>query len=63
MENIQNSESIMYVMINGRLYDAETLTEKDKQASKFWWQNEKYAGFGYHEAGETHHQGHCSCGK
>jgi hypothetical protein len=40
LENIRNSNTLRYVMKNGRLYDANTLDEvwpRQKKAS-FWWQ-------------------------
>ncbi|MFQ5750523.1 MAG: amidohydrolase family protein, partial [bacterium] len=42
LENIQNSESILYVMKNGRLYDAETMNEIGNHPHKrgrFYWEN------------------------
>lgn len=41
LDDIKNSESIRYVMINGRLYDASTLHEignYDKKHNKFWFE-------------------------
>lgn len=41
LDDIQNSESIRYVMLNGRLYDAATLNEignYDKKRTKFWFE-------------------------
>ena len=41
MDDIRNSEKIKYVMLNGRLYDAETMNEignHPKPRNKFWWQ-------------------------
>lgn len=41
LEDIRNSEKIQYVMINGRLFDAESMSELSdtvKPRSKFWWQ-------------------------
>jgi len=53
LENIRNTESIKYVMVNGRLYDAETMNEignYDKKRTKFYWENNKYnASFPWHE--------------
>jgi len=53
LEDIRNSDSIKYVMVNGRLYDAETMNEignYDKKRSKFYWENNKYnASFPWHE--------------
>ena len=46
MDNIYNTESIRYTMINGRLYDAETMNEignHRKQRSQFYWEQNKNA--------------------
>ena len=42
LENIRNSESISFVMVNGRLYNASTMNETGnhpKARGKFWWEN------------------------
>jgi imidazolonepropionase-like amidohydrolase len=41
LDNIRNSDKIKYVMVNGRLYDAETMNEignREKPRLHFWWQ-------------------------
>ena len=41
LENIRNSESIRYVMVNGRLYDAATMNEvggKQRKREPFYWE-------------------------
>ncbi|MBI5474209.1 MAG: PD40 domain-containing protein [Ignavibacteriae bacterium] len=41
LENIRNSESIRYVMLNGRLYDASTMNEvggKQRKREPFYWE-------------------------
>ena len=41
LENIRNTESISYTMVNGRLYDAEQLNEignYNKPRTKFYWE-------------------------
>lgn len=46
LDNIYNTESIRYTMVNGRLYDAETLNETgnyNKERSKFYWETGKNA--------------------
>jgi imidazolonepropionase-like amidohydrolase/Tol biopolymer transport system component len=46
LENIRNTESIVYTMVNGRLYDAATLSEVgnySKPAPKFHWELSKNA--------------------
>jgi Tol biopolymer transport system component/imidazolonepropionase-like amidohydrolase len=45
LENIQNSNSVIYTMINGRLYDVDTMNEignYDKKRSKFYFEMEGY---------------------
>ncbi len=65
LEDIQNSQFVNYTMINGRLYDTESMNEignTEKSRSKFYWEFEGYNdNFPWHE--ETHSfQGvHCSC--
>jgi imidazolonepropionase-like amidohydrolase len=42
LENIRNSESIRYVMLNGRLYDAATMNEvggKQRKREAFYWES------------------------
>jgi imidazolonepropionase-like amidohydrolase len=67
LENIRHTESIRYTMINGRLYDAETMNEignYNKQRPKFYWETRKnWDVFGWQTQTETHeHAIHCSCG-
>jgi imidazolonepropionase-like amidohydrolase len=41
LDNIQNSESVVKVMLNGRLYDTTTLNEivtGNRKRQPFWWQ-------------------------
>ena len=54
--DIRNSDKIKYVMVNGRLYDAETMNEHnaEKQRGKFWWQTNKGESFGLSTNTETH---------
>ncbi|WP_435415483.1 amidohydrolase family protein [Polaribacter aestuariivivens] len=45
LENIKNSNSVMYTMINGRLYDINTMNEignYNKERGKFYFENENY---------------------
>lgn len=53
LENIRNSESVTYVMVNGRLFDAETMNEignYDVKRGKFYWENLKSSNnFPWHE--------------
>ncbi|GAA4339341.1 amidohydrolase family protein [Mucilaginibacter gynuensis] len=41
LDDIRNSENIKYVMVNGRMYDAESMNEtgnREKPRLRFWWQ-------------------------
>ncbi|MHA4844074.1 amidohydrolase family protein [Flavitalea antarctica] len=64
LEAIRNTESIQYVMVNGRLYDAATMNQvgNSKQArDKFYWELNRTANvFDFHE--DTESEG-CSCGR
>ncbi|MDT0689166.1 amidohydrolase family protein [Salegentibacter sp. F188] len=55
LEDIQNSNTIIYTMINGRLYDAETMNEignNPKERGNFYWENNRYSpAFDWHEQG------------
>lgn len=56
LENIRNTESIQYVMVNGRLFDAETMNEignYNVKRSKFYWENIKNSvNFQWHQETE-----------
>jgi len=53
LENIQNSNSLIFTMANGRLYDSSTMNEvgnEPKARDQFYWENNKYnASFPWHE--------------
>src|SRR5690606_10804038 len=41
LENIRNSESVRYVMVNGALYDVRTMNQVapvERERGKFWWE-------------------------
>jgi imidazolonepropionase-like amidohydrolase/Tol biopolymer transport system component len=61
LEDIRNTESIRYVMVNGRLYDAETMNEignYDVKRSKFYWENVRSNNnFPWHEETNSFMQG------
>ncbi|MFN0015344.1 MAG: amidohydrolase family protein [Saprospiraceae bacterium] len=64
LENIRNTETIRYVMVNGRLYDADTLNEignYDRKREKFWFE---MPGAQVNGTGITHtcHEMKCVCG-
>ena len=64
LEDIHNTESIRYTMLNGHIYDSETMNEignYDKKRTKFFWENNKYNNaFSWHE---DMHGYFCVCGK
>jgi len=66
LDDIKNSESVKYTMVNGRLYDTETMNEignYDKARTKFYWENNKYnRSFDWHEANSTIGEPKCVCG-
>ena len=44
LDDIRNSEFIRYVMVNGRLYDSESMNEignREKPRLRFWWQQNR----------------------
>ncbi len=54
LDNIYNTESILYTMVNGRLYDAAEMNEignYNKPRSKFYWETSKNSeSFPWHDA-------------
>ena len=65
LENIENTQSIDMVMINGRLYDVSTMNEignSPKERKPFWWENNNYnQGFPWHEESQSFMYGGCGC--
>jgi urease alpha subunit len=63
LDNIQNSQYVTYTMVNGRLYDAETMNETGnttKNRTKFWWENNRYSvNFEFHEETDSYMQDAC----
>lgn len=57
LEDIYNTESIRYTMVNGRLYDSETMNETgnyNKPRPKFYWENQKNASsFPWHAEADS----------
>lgn len=65
LENIRNTESIRYTMVNGRLYDAESMNEignNNQTRTKFYWETGKNTeSFPWHD--DISVQEGCMCGK
>ncbi|HZY81176.1 MAG TPA: amidohydrolase family protein [Cyclobacteriaceae bacterium] len=64
LEGLQNTNSVSMTMINGRLYDTNTMNEignYNKPRSKFYWEQAGYSEkFPWHEESESYG---CVCGK
>jgi imidazolonepropionase-like amidohydrolase len=62
LEDIRNTESIQYTIINGRLYDADNMNEVGnylKPRTKFFWEmNKSSEAFEFHEGGHGFMEGH-----
>ena len=65
LEDIENSSSVRYTMVNGRLYDTETMNEignEPKDRTPFYWENNKYnEAFPWHEETQSYSTPGCSC--
>jgi adenine deaminase len=65
LDNIQNSEHILFVMKNGRLYDAETMNETGnhpRARSSFFWENARTSeAFVWKGAGVGFGEIQCQC--
>lgn len=65
LDDIYNTETIEYTMINGRLFDSNTMNEVgnyDNKRNKFWWEmNEQGQNFGWHQTGLNITQPQCAC--
>jgi len=67
LDNIRNTETIRYTMVNGRLYDAETMNEIGNKATprgRFYWEISRNAD-SFSWPADVHTEGHgahCVCG-
>ena len=65
LEDISNTNSVTHTMVNGRLYDTETMNEmgnRDKPRTKFYWENNKYnQSFQWHEDSQSFTLPGCGC--
>ena len=65
LDDIRNTESVKFVMVNGRLYDTDTMNEignTTKERSKFWWENNKYnQAFEWHQESQSFMRAGCGC--
>jgi imidazolonepropionase-like amidohydrolase/Tol biopolymer transport system component len=65
LENIQNSNSVVYTMVNGRLFESNTMNEignTSKPRTKFYWeQNASSLNFPWHEETNSFMRNECGC--
>ena len=65
LENIRNTNSVRYTMVNGRLFDASTMNEIGNQQRNrlpFWWERDGYKDeFDWHAHTLEAAGLHCSC--
>lgn len=65
LEDIRNSNSVSYTMVNGRLYDTATMNEignNPSERTQFYWENNNFnQAFNWHELGESYMKVGCSC--
>ena len=66
LEDIYETEHVIYTMINGRLYDASTMNEVGNHQSErlpFWWEREGYSEqFDWHSIIQSAGATHYTCG-
>lgn len=66
LEDIRTSENVKYTMVNGRLFDAETMDEignHPHKRSKFFWELDGSANvFPFFQENHTFFGGKCACG-
>jgi len=67
LEDIRNSESVIYTMVNGRLFDAKTMNQignESKKRTNFYWENNKYnSAFEWFESTQSFTMPGCVCHK
>ena len=65
LNDIRNSETITHTMINGRLYETDTMNEignEPKEREAFYWENNLFhEAFPWHESIETYMNSGCGC--
>jgi hypothetical protein len=65
LEDIQNTNSVLYTMVNGRLYDTNTMDEVGNSPKKrlpFYWEQPGYnQAFPWHEESNSFLRPGCGC--
>jgi imidazolonepropionase-like amidohydrolase/Tol biopolymer transport system component len=65
LEDIYSTENVVYTIINGRMYDSETMNEignYNNPREEFWWKSDKYEGFDFHQRLNSFELPECQCG-
>jgi len=66
LQNLYDTENVIYTMINGRLYDASTMNEignHPRQRLPFWWERESHDNqFYWHAISTQENSQQCVCG-
>jgi len=67
LENMFDTENVVFTILNGRLFDASTMNEignQTKERKPFWWERDGYdARFDFHALTETEGTPGCVCGR
>lgn len=67
LDSIQNTETVRYTMINGRLYDVNTMNQiapEPIERMPFFWEQAGYSeNFPWHEETQSFTAPHCGCGR
>ncbi|WP_350288135.1 amidohydrolase family protein [uncultured Croceitalea sp.] len=65
LDNIKNTETVKYTMVNGRLFDTDTMNEignREENRGEFWWENNRYnQAFPWHETSKSFTIPGCGC--
>ena len=65
LEDIQNSNTVEYAMVNGRLFESATMNEignNPKERTNFYWENNNYnQAFPWHESSQSFTAPGCTC--
>ena len=65
LEDIHNSNTVEFTMVNGRLFDSATMNEvgnNPKERGNFYWENNNYnQAFPWHESSQSFTAPGCTC--
>ncbi|HYG49664.1 MAG TPA: amidohydrolase family protein [Flavobacteriales bacterium] len=66
LDDIKNTETVKHTMVNGVMYDCDTMNEygaSDKKRTRFYWEMPNAGSCTVTQTGGNAHHQHCSCGK